>query len=113
MPEGEWIDVAAAAKRHHCSTQSIWRRIRQGSLPARIDEVSGRDGRPVIETLIRVSDLNDAFGWTAHEEHVRRIRASAPPLTVEQKVAICNVFLEHLLEREAKRRNGRIAGTTI
>lgn len=29
MPEHEWLDVAAAAERHRCSTQTIWRSIRQ------------------------------------------------------------------------------------
>lgn len=60
------IDIVAAANRHHCSTQAIWRRIRQGSLPARKEKMIGRDGRPVINTLVRVSDLNDVFGWAAH-----------------------------------------------
>lgn len=59
MPEDEWRDVAAAAERHRCSTKTIWRRIRQEGLPARTEKVSGRDGRPVIKTLIRVSDLNE------------------------------------------------------
>lgn len=69
-------------------TKTIWRRIAQGGLAALTEKVSGRDRRPVIKTLIRVGDLNGAFGWTVREEHVQRIRASAPPLTVEQKVAI-------------------------
>ncbi|MBB3036285.1 hypothetical protein [Hoyosella altamirensis] len=111
MPDDEWLDVATAAERHRCSTQTIRRRIRQGVLPARTEKVRRRDGRPVIKTLIRVSDLNDAFGWTAQAEHVRKIRATARPLTDEQKVAIRNVFLEHLLEREAKRRSARTDGT--
>jgi hypothetical protein len=104
MPEDEWLDVAAAAERHGCSHQTIWRRIRQGVLPARKEKMGGRDGRPVIKVLVRVTDLNDAFGWTAREEHVRRIRASARPLTAGQKVAIRGVLLDHLLEREARRR---------
>jgi len=103
MSEDEWVDVVAAAGRHDCSPQTIWRRIRQGVLPARKEKVSGRHGRPVVKTLIRVADLNDAFGWTAREEHVRRIRASARPLTAEQKIAIRKVFFDHLLEREARR----------
>jgi hypothetical protein len=49
MPEDEWIDVAAAAERHGCSTKTIWRRIWRGVLPARTEEASGRDGRPVIK----------------------------------------------------------------
>lgn len=90
----------------HLATQ------RQGSLPARTEKVSGRDGRPVIKTLIRASALDDASGWTAREDHVRKIRASAPPMTDEQKVVIRNVFLDHLLEREAKGRSPRTDGTT-
>ncbi|QOT16822.1 hypothetical protein [Paenarthrobacter sp. YJN-5] len=107
MSDDEWLDVAAAAERHSCSTKTIWRHIRQGSLPACTGKVSGRDGRPVLKTLIRVADLDDAFGRTAQEDHVRKIRASAPPLTVEQKIAIRDVFLEHLLEREAKQVSSR------
>ncbi|MDN5741930.1 MAG: hypothetical protein L0H71_04335 [Yaniella sp.] len=66
--------------------------------------MSGRDGPPVIKTLIRVSDLNDAFEWTAHEQHVRRIRDAAPPLTDEQATAIRKVLMDHLRERDAMRR---------
>lgn len=110
MPEDEWLDVVAAAERHDCSTQTIWRRIRQGVLPPRSEKTAGRDGRPVIKSLIRVSDLNDAFGRTAQEEHVRRIRATAPPLSDAQKRAIAKVFLEHLQEREAKRETASAGG---
>lgn len=66
--------------------------------------MNGSDGRPVIKTLIRVAALNDVFGWTAHEEHVRTIRESAPPLTVAQKAVIGEVLLDHLRERDARRR---------
>jgi len=105
MFDDEWIDAAAAAERHHCSTQTIRRRIREGSLPARTAKVSGRDGRMVIKTLIHVSHLNDVFGWTAHERHVQEIRNAAPPLTEEQKVALRRVFLDHLRDRDAERRS--------
>lgn len=108
MSKEDWLDVAAAAERHDCSTKTIRRRIEQRRLPARTEKVTGRDGRPVIKTLIRVSDLDDSFGRTDQEAHVRKIRASAQPLTVEQKVAIRDVLLEHLLEREEKRKR---AGT--
>lgn len=108
MPKEEWLDVAAAAERHKCSTKTIWRRIKNGTLPAQTEKIDGRDGRPVLKTMIRVSDLEDVFGRTAQEDHVRRIRASAQPLTVEQKIAIRDVFLEHLLEREERRKR---AGT--
>lgn len=113
MLDDDWLDVAAAAERHDCSTKTMRRRIRQGDLPARTEKVSGRDGRPVIKTLIRVSDLNDEFGWTARDANVRRIRESAPPWSDEQKIAIRKVFLEHLLEREAKRSDARTDGTSI
>lgn len=69
--------------------------------------MGGRDGRPVIKVLVKVTDLNDAFGWTAREEHVRRIRATARPLTTEQRIAIRQVFLDHLLERQAKIRRDK------
>lgn len=100
--EDEWIDVGAAVERDGCTAQTILRRIQQGGLPARNERVSGRDGRPLIKTLIRVSDLNDAFGWAAREKYVRKIGASARPLTTEQKSAIRQVFLDHLLNREVK-----------
>lgn len=105
MPEAEWLDVAAAAERHRCSTKTIWRRIREGVLPVRTEKISGGDGRPVNKVLIRVSDLNDAFGWTTRKAHVQKIRESAKPLTTEQKAAIGKVFLDHL--REANRGEGR------
>jgi hypothetical protein len=103
MPEDEWIDIAAAAERHHRTTETIKTRIRRGNLRTRQEKVVGPTGRQVIKTWVRVSDLNDSFGWTVHEEHVRRIRAAAPPLSDRQKRAIAKVFLEHLQEREAKR----------
>jgi hypothetical protein len=112
MPEDEWLDIAAAAERHDCSPKTVRRWISQGALLARSEKVSGRDGRSVTKYLIRVADLNDAFGWTAQEEHVRKIRATAVPFTDEQKIAIRKVFLEHLLEREAKRKLARGDGTT-
>ncbi|MGO2312775.1 MAG: hypothetical protein ACTIOA_07910 [Brachybacterium tyrofermentans] len=67
--EEEWIDIAAAAKRQHCATDTI-------------------------------------------RQHVRKIRATAQPLTDEQKAALEKVFLEHLLEREAKRKTPEAVGTT-
>jgi len=110
MSKQEWLDVAAAAERHECSTKTIRRRIKDGTLPAQTEKIPGRDGRPVIKTLIRVSDLDDGFGRTDQEAHVRRIRASAQPLAVEQKIAIRDVFLEHLLEREERRKRAGTAG---
>lgn len=111
MAEDEWLDVAAAAQRHDCSTKSIWRRVWQGRLPARTEKVDGRDGRPVIKTLLRVSDLDRAFGLTAHAEHVQKIREAAPPLTREQATFIAQVFTDHLLEQAAKRRRAGETGT--
>lgn len=112
MPDDEWLDVVATAERHRCSTKTIWRRIRQGVLPAHTEKVSGRDGRPVIKTLVRVSDLNDAFGRLAQDEHVRKAREAAPPLTYEQLTVIGDVLLDHLRDREAKRRSSGEAGTS-
>lgn len=110
MPEEEWIDVAAAAERHDCSTQTIRRWIGVGELPARKERSIGRDGRWVIKTWIRVSDLDEVFRTGAHEEHVRKIRATAQPFTDEQKVALRKVLLAHLLEREEKRKQARGRG---
>lgn len=110
MSKQERLDVAAAAERYECSTKTNRRRIDQGRLPARTKKVTGRDGRPVIKTLIRVSDLDDAFGRAGQEAHVRRIRASAQPLQFEQTVAIRYVFLEHLVVREVRRKRAGTAG---
>lgn len=112
MPEEEWIDVAAAAERHHCAADTIRRWFRLGELPARKERSIGRDGRWVIKTWVRVSALDNVFRPTAHEEHVRKIRATAQPFTDEQKAALKKVFLEHLLEREAKRAKARTVATT-
>ncbi|MFC0675187.1 hypothetical protein [Brachybacterium hainanense] len=111
MAEDEWLDVEAAAQRHDCSIKSIWRRIWQGKLSARTEKLDGRDGRPVIKTLIRVSDLDRAFGLTAHAEYVQKIRAAAPPLTREQTTFIAKVFTDHLLEQDARRRREGEIGT--
>lgn len=112
VSEDEWLDVAAAAERHSCSTKTIWRRIEQGGLAARTEKVDGRDGSPVIKTRIRVSDLNEAFGRAAHDEHVRKVREAVSPLTEERRADIGKVFLEHLLDREAKRNASRAGGAT-
>lgn len=112
-PEDGWLDVTAAAERHECSTKTIRRRIKNGTLPAQIQEIGGRNGRPVLKTVIRISDLDDSFEWTDHEAPVRRTRASAQSLQFEQKVAIRDVFLEHLLEREEKRRRAGTDGVPV
>lgn len=112
MPEEEWIDIAAAAERHHCAADTIRRCARAGELTARKEKTIGRDGRRVIKTWVRVSDLDGVFRPTAHEEHVRKTRATAQPFTDEQKAALEKVFLDHLLEREAKRAKRRTVVTT-
>ncbi|MDN6304491.1 MAG: hypothetical protein L0J74_01595 [Corynebacterium sp.] len=108
MPEEEWIDAAAAAERYHCSTSKIRRWTKQGELEMRLETSIDTDGRLVFTTWLRVRDLDDVSGVTAHKEHVRKIRATARPFTDEQKVALRKVFLAHLLEREAKRKRARI-----
>lgn len=113
MHEEEWLDVVAAAERHHCSTKTIWRRIKQGGLPARSEKMRGRDGRPVIKTMIRVADLNDAFGRTAHDDQIQRIRDAAPPLTAEQVTDLGKVLLDHLNDGDAKRRSSGGAGPSV
>lgn len=110
MPEEEWIDVAAAAERYHCSTSKIRRWIKQGEVEMRLETSIDADGRWVFTTWLRVRDLDDVSGVTAHKEHVRKIRATAQPLTDEQKVALRKVFLAHLLAREAKRKQARGRG---
>jgi hypothetical protein len=112
MQQEEWIDVTAAAERHQCSTKTIWRRIKQSCLPART-EMSGRDGRPVINTMIQFADLNVAFGSTAQDEHVQKVREAAPPLTAEQVTDLGKVLLDHLKDRDARRRRPDEAGPSI
>lgn len=113
MTEGEWIDIAAAAERYHCSTKTIRRWARLGELAARKERSIGRDGRWVIKTWIRVGDLDHMFRSNAHEEHVRKIRATAQPFTDEQKLALRKVFLEHILAREAKRKVAAAGGASF
>lgn len=99
MTEEEWLDVATAAQRYGCSPSTIRRKMRHEGLPARKERGLGRDGRPVLKSLISVSDLDDAFGVTARREHERKVRESAPPLTDEQKSALRDIFLLHLRTR--------------
>lgn len=110
MPEEEWIDVAAAAERYHCSTSKIRRWIKQRELEMRLKTSVDTDGRWVFTTWLRVRDLDNVSGVTAHKEHVRKIRATTQPLTDEQKVALRKVFLAHLLAREATRKQARGRG---
>src|SRR5690625_4418899 len=86
--EDEWIDIAAAAERESCSPQAIRRRIKAGVPTARIEGSTARDGRHVVKAWVRVSELDEVFGHPAREEHVRRIRATAQPLTRDQKSAL-------------------------
>ena len=104
MSEEEWIDVVAAAERYHCSTWTIGRWIKQGALETRVVTAIDPDGRWVITTWPRVCELDDVSRVTARKEHVRKIHATAQPLTDEQKRAIRKVFLAHQLDREAKRK---------
>lgn len=110
MPEAEWIDAVAAAERYHCSTSKIRRWIKQGELEMRLKTSVDSDGRWVFTTWLRVRDLDDVSGVTAHKAHVRKIRATAQPFTSEQKVALRKVFRAHLLDREAKRKRAGIGG---
>ncbi len=109
MSEEELVDVAAAAALAHCSAKTIRRHVQEGNLPSRRVTVRARTGLTVTKILVRVGDLDALFGWTAGQEHVRKIRASAPPLSEEQKTDILDVFLEHLVEREYGRA-ARIVG---
>src|SRR5699024_12812727 len=82
MSEEEWIDVAAAAERYHCSTWKIGRWIKQRALETRVETAIDPDGRWVITTWLRVRELDDVSGVTAREVHVRKIRATAQPLKI-------------------------------
>ena len=42
MSDGEWLDVAAAAKRHECSNDLIRRLVKQGVLSARTERGRGK-----------------------------------------------------------------------
>lgn len=110
ISEEEWVDIVEAASRFGCSSQAVRRRIKDGTLTSRKRQRSVKNGRSVTKFLIRVSDLNDEFGSTAREAHVRKIRATARPLTDDQKNALRKVLLAHLLEREEKRKRARLGG---
>lgn len=66
-----------------------------------------------MKTSIRVSDLNDVFGWTAREAHVLAIRETATPFSEEQAAASRKVFLDHIREREAMRRRPGKPGSLV
>lgn len=110
--EDEWIDSAAAAERESCSPQAIRRRIKAGVLTARIEGSTARDGRHMVKAWVRGSELDEIFGHAAREEHVRRIRATAQPLTRDQKIALRDVLRAHLRERETRRRARESRGST-
>lgn len=103
MREDEWIDLAAAARRHHCIPDTIRRWTKRYVLERRLEESIGRDGRWAVRAWMRVRDLDEVTGVTARPEHVRKIRATAQPFTDEQKIALRKVFLAHLQDREEKR----------
>lgn len=108
--EDEWIDIAAAAERASCSSQAIRRRIKAGVLTARIEEPTARDGRHRVKAWVRLSELDEVFGHAAREEHVRRIRATAQSLTHDQRIALRKVLLDHLAEKEMKRKRHQVSG---
>lgn len=112
MTEGEWIDIAAAAERFHCSTKTIREWARLGELAARQERSIGRDGRWVIKTWIRAGNLDHMFRPSTRKEHVRKIRATAQPFTDEQKVALRKVSLGRLLARGAKRKKADAGGAS-
>lgn len=85
VPEDDWIDVAAATRRHECSRDVIRRRVKQGMLPARTERVTSEGGRFVSKVTVRVSNLDKVFGWTTHDEHVRRIREAARRSAMSRK----------------------------
>lgn len=109
MAVDEWLDVAASAERHGCS-KSSWRRVWQGRLPARTEKVDGRDGRMVIKTLIRVSDLDPGV----RPDRARRARPEDPPGRAAADAGADDVHRQGLHgppartgRQEKKRRGGR------
>lgn len=80
----EWISVVAAAKRFNTSTQVIRRLVKLELVPGRRDQAAEAQGLWPIWTFVHVGSLDEWFGETARVEHVRRIRATARPLTREQ-----------------------------
>lgn len=107
MDEDVWIDVVDAAQRHNCSTRMIIRWINEGKFEMRTERLIGGEGRKVVRTWVRIADLAEVSGENARKEHVRKIRATAKPLTDEQKKVIVKVFLEHLRDREYWRSKAR------
>lgn len=105
--EDEWIDLVAAAKRFNTSTQAIKRLVKLEAVTARRDQVAESQGIWPVWTLVHVGSLDDWFGVTAREEHVRKIRATARPLTREQKIAISKVFIDSMERREAAQRRAQ------
>ena len=104
----EWGNISAAADREPCSPQAICRRIKVGVLTARIEASTARDGRHTVKAWVWVSELDKVFGHAAREEHVRRIRATAQPLTRGQESALRKGFTI-ILQRS--RRSGRDVGS--
>lgn len=103
----EWISVVAAAKRFNTSSQAIRHLVKLGVVPGRRDQAAEAQGIWPIWTFVHVGSLDEWFGETAYEEHVRRIRATARPLTREQKIVIARVFVDHLERREAAQRRAK------
>ena len=61
----------------------------------------------------RVSELDEVFGHAAREEHVRRTRATAQPLTRGQESALRKVLPDHLAEKQAKRTRRKVGGEAV
>lgn len=100
------LDVRQAAELYKCSESRIRLCYRRGELRGEYMRFPGLDGRLVKKLTFDKKDLDECFesevtALRRHEAHVAKIRATAQPLTDEQKNAIASVFIEHLQEKHA------------
>jgi hypothetical protein len=100
------LDIQQAVELYNCSESRIRQSFRRGVLRGEYMMFRGRDGRLVRKLTFDKKDLDECFesevtARRRHEEHVAKIRATAMPLTDEQKSAIASVFIEHLQEKYA------------
>ncbi|MDO5865092.1 MULTISPECIES: hypothetical protein [Paenarthrobacter] len=110
------LDVREAAQRQNCSEARIRQSFKRGDLRGEYAMTPGRGGRLVRKLTFDEAALDECFGreMTAqarHEAHVAKIRATAVPLTDEQKSAIASVFIDHLREKRAAERAAAYGAT--
>lgn len=106
------IDIVAAAARHRCSVHVIRSRIKDGTLFAVKERVNGRDGRPVLKTMVSVEELDAVFAAisasaAANERRIAQVSAAAPRFTEAQKATIAVILKVASTLRDAHGSEGR------